>query len=186
MDYLLYKTPESKTFSNRVAKHVISKSNANGWSNLDTGCLVNSVFNDWTNNDFIFGPVFCSLTVDSGEAQHATVLEKAAERISSRTISNYFSGSWIAISTITMNGDIESSAALLRGMRGTGSSQARSGAGGTASSSSNDTFPTWAIALVTVVGALLLITGIIVVIVLVRRKGRVSAYHQPLLEEEMK
>lgn len=123
LDYFWYddEVPQgygSLVYSNRVGEHVTSKlqnaneqcasTSCNSALNLDTGCFVTSVFPRWLDEAFIYGPVFSALMVPSkslAEAEQLYALDVAANKLNRATIDTYYSGSWIAISTITLNGD---------------------------------------------------------------------------------
>ena len=68
----------------------------------------------------MFGPVFASLTAPAEGGSESNLdfqmraLESAAERIKGATISDYYSGSWVAISALTLNGDFVEAASLQR------------------------------------------------------------------------
>jgi hypothetical protein len=96
-----------------IANQVISKYNG-GFSDLSTGCLVNSIIPNWASLPFMYGPTFSSLVFPTNNANHAKTLAAAAATLSAASISDYYAGSWVAISTMTLNGDLAKAKALLR------------------------------------------------------------------------
>jgi len=115
LDYLWY--GDESTLSAQYLTPVTTQVSAvytGSFGNLPTGCLVNSIFTDWTNNYFISGPTFTSLVIPVVTNQQ-TILNAAASKIGSAgTISDYYGGSWIAISTLTLNGDLGRLKTLIR------------------------------------------------------------------------
>jgi hypothetical protein len=121
LDYLLF--PEeahgaASSFLGPIARHVAEKENAGQFADLDidSSCLVASVHADWQWNAFMFGPVFSSLVVPAEGVladQQQAALASAGYRIKFTPIDDYYSGSWLAISTITVNGDFSKAASLL-------------------------------------------------------------------------
>jgi len=99
-----------------LAQHVSSRyTSGNNFNNLSPGCLVGSVFGDWLNNAFIYGPTFSALTFPSGAANQQAALNAAAGRLAAAgSINDYYGGSWVAISVATINGDLASLKALVR------------------------------------------------------------------------
>mmetsp|Transcript_11163 Transcript_11163/g.27959 ORF Transcript_11163/g.27959 Transcript_11163/m.27959 type:complete len:147 (+) Transcript_11163:76-516(+) len=67
------------------------------------------------------GPIFASLVRRAASLDLATqqvALEAAGDTIKSFQVSDYYSGSWIVISTMTLSGDLERAARLVHSMRG--------------------------------------------------------------------
>lgn len=114
-DYIIYRTSGGMAFSTPAARQTISKnSGPSTWLQLDTGCLVTSIFSNWSNEGFMFAPLFTTLTIPTGIANQTTVLANAANKIAAWTFNDYYSSSWIAIATTTINGDLEKAGMLLR------------------------------------------------------------------------
>eukprot|EP00966_Prymnesium_polylepis_P184705 4280884-Prymnesium_polylepis.1 len=94
---------------------------------LSTGCLVTSIHDDWLYNAFMLGPVVATLTVptmaarwlqgDSGGGAQQAALDNAATLLGGMAISGYYSGSWVALATLTLSGDLSAAAPLLASMR---------------------------------------------------------------------
>jgi len=123
LDYLWFADETSSSnygafqFNNRAANQVISKYvSGTTWNNLDTGCLVGAVFGGWTDNAFIFGPTFASLIVPVSPANSTqqTVLDSAGTKLKSTSITDYYAGSWVVLSTMAVNGDFGKVSALVR------------------------------------------------------------------------
>jgi expansin (peptidoglycan-binding protein) len=177
-DYILYGTPEAQHFSTVAALQTISKAGPGGsWGSLDTGCLVTSIFSDWSNNAFIYAPLFTSLLVPTTSAGQAAALASAAAKVAAAPIQDYFAGSWVAIATVTISGSLRTAGGVLNG-----AAVARSATDTTTGSTA--AFPAWAIAVATVGGALLL-AGVIVAAVLVKRR-RSAVDTTPLLRNSQR
>eukprot|EP01126_Amoeba_proteus_P019361 TRINITY_DN1997_c0_g1_i18.p1 TRINITY_DN1997_c0_g1~~TRINITY_DN1997_c0_g1_i18.p1 ORF type:complete len:685 (+),score=147.18 TRINITY_DN1997_c0_g1_i18:1414-3468(+) len=119
IDWLWYSDEDTirpARYLDPVARHLISK-NTGGttFNNLDTGCLVTSILSPWSTFGFMYGPTFSSLVYPTQLANQTSVLNAAASILSSATISDYYAGSWIAIATMTLNGDLARLKPLLRG-----------------------------------------------------------------------
>jgi len=97
-------------------KQLSAKFTGSSFNNLDTGGLVTSVFNDWLNNAFIFGPTFCALLkpVSTITNQQAAV-NVARDRINAGNLDDYYKGSWLAIATITLSGDLAKCGSIVGG-----------------------------------------------------------------------
>lgn len=115
LDYHLFPAEAaegSRRFLSPISAH-LDRIESNGqWANLEVtgGCLVDSIHSSWQWNAFMSGPTFTALTApptDDGldSVRQAAVLESAANRIAGFGISHYYSGSWVAIATLTLNGD---------------------------------------------------------------------------------
>ena len=66
---------------------------------LDTGCLVDSIHNDWVWNMFMLAPMATSLaplTTADGDEEWQLALDNAASILEGQSISGYYSGSWVA------------------------------------------------------------------------------------------
>lgn len=105
---------QSGLYLDRVNNHLLRKFVNGNFGSLDTGCLVTSIFANWQSEAFIFGPTFTSLVKSTG-ANQQTALNRAGSIIGGATISSYYAGSWVAISTLTLSGDIAKSASLVNG-----------------------------------------------------------------------
>jgi len=115
----------------RVTANVASKHMANAacpacWDPIlataadHTGCHVDSVHSSWEWNAFMFGPIFTSLVrevVSIDTVTQQVVLDAAGSTVNSASIDDYYSGSWVAISTMTLNGDLHKAAVLIQGLK---------------------------------------------------------------------
>ncbi|CAE7208875.1 unnamed protein product [Symbiodinium sp. KB8] len=122
LDYLLFPDAgEARSFLDPVVAHLETKERwtGNWWDNwidylnVDPSCIVNQVFGGWSWNWFIAGPTWSSLVcpVDSVQAgRQQQLIDAAGQRLVHQGISDYYGGSWLAISTITLNGDITNAA----------------------------------------------------------------------------
>jgi hypothetical protein len=54
----------------------------------------------------MYGPTFSALVFPTSNTKQATVLSAASSILSSATINDYYAGSWVAIATMTLNGDL--------------------------------------------------------------------------------
>lgn len=115
LDWTLYRNADSVVFAQRVVLQVNAKWPS--WSTLDTGCLVRSVFADWRNNAFIYAPLFSALVVPAAPlvsaSQQAIVFADAARYVAATPLSSYYSGSWVALATLLMSGDMQRAACVL-------------------------------------------------------------------------
>ena len=89
---------------------------------LDTGCLVTSIYGGWTSNAFMLGPTATALVVPPAEAsdrgaQQAAIDVAATMLDSLGGVHNYYSGSWLALSKAALSGQVELLRPLLRGLR---------------------------------------------------------------------
>jgi hypothetical protein len=121
LDYMLYTDERAVDYLKSLTKNVVKQyrsdvESSDMWDELDyqttaAECLVDSVHTSWQWNAFMFGPIFTSLTVPVKDGSKSDLdlqvqaLESAAERIKGTAISDYYSGSWIAISTLTLSGN---------------------------------------------------------------------------------
>jgi hypothetical protein len=106
---------QSGQYLDRVSNHLLRKFVNGNFGSLDTGCLVTSIFSNWLNEAFIYGPTFTSLVKSTGVVTQQTALNRAGTIIGGASISSYYAGSWVAIATLTLNGDIAKSAGLVNG-----------------------------------------------------------------------
>jgi hypothetical protein len=116
IDWLWYGDEDAKNpaaYLTPVAKHVISKYQGS-FSDLSTGCLVKSIHSSWASLPFMYGPTFSSLVFPTGNSNQAATLAAAAKVLSAASINDYYAGSWVAISTMTLNGDLAKVKSLLR------------------------------------------------------------------------
>jgi hypothetical protein len=116
IDWMWYGDEDTKNpaaYLSPVANQVISKFNG-GFSDLSPGCLVKSIHSSWSTLPFMYGPTFTSLVFPTNNAKHASTLAAAATTLQTASINDYYAGSWVAISTMTMNGDLAKVKSLLR------------------------------------------------------------------------
>jgi len=117
IDWLWYGDEDTKNpaaYLTPVVSHVISRKQSGGFSDLSTGCLVKSIHSSWSTLPFMYGPTFTSLVFPTSNANQATTLASAADTLKVATINDYYAGSWVAISTMTLNGDLAKVKSLLR------------------------------------------------------------------------
>ena len=112
LDYLLY--PEESAaehYLQPVVRMLKTKESHCEWADtldIDPSCLVTSVHADWQWNMFIAGPTFSSLVCPASSVsarRQQELINAAGARIAKGGISDYYGGSWVAISTATVNGD---------------------------------------------------------------------------------
>ena len=128
LDALWYKDSAAVSFNDRASVQVATKLAQYGVNGcyspsscealrLDTGCLVTSIHVDWLWNAFMLGPASTALTVPLSAAYSGTstdaarqqlALDNAAGILSQQSITDYYAGSWIAIATLTLTGDLSS------------------------------------------------------------------------------
>jgi hypothetical protein len=118
IDYLWFSSeaPQATTYLDKVVKQLSAKFTGSSFNNLDTGGLVTNIFNDWLNNAFIYGPTFCALlkpvtTITNQQA----ALNVARDKINSGNLDDYYKGSWLAIATITLSGDLAKCSSFVGG-----------------------------------------------------------------------
>ena len=112
---------ESARYVHRVARQLAAKfdekaPDGSGFQPLeiDARCpSVRSVHEDWHWNAFMYGPLATALLVPLPvppasplASQQRRALELLAERVSSGEISQYYSGAWLTLATLTLNGDL--------------------------------------------------------------------------------
>jgi len=133
IDWLLYADPRAAVLSRSMAAHASDKLRHYGvggcWSlsdcpalQLDVGCHVASIHGDWIHNSFMLGPVATSLTVppasDVSRAVQQSALDAAATLLGTQAISDYYSGSWVTIATVTLSGTLASLRPTLAALAG--------------------------------------------------------------------
>ncbi|CAE7830521.1 celCCC [Symbiodinium sp. CCMP2592] len=118
VDFLLYPSEArpAADFLSPVAKHLGKKENSGRWASsldVDGACLVETIHPGWQVNMFMAAPTFASLVcpaeLEGGRQQE--LLDSAGRLLASKRIRDYYSGSWVAISTMTLNGDLAKAAA---------------------------------------------------------------------------
>eukprot|EP00966_Prymnesium_polylepis_P028418 657895-Prymnesium_polylepis.1 len=74
---------------------------------LTPACLVSSIHADWTSNGFMLAPVASTFMVPptdtSTQSTQQAALDTAATLLAASTITGYYSGSWVAIGTLTLS-----------------------------------------------------------------------------------
>eukprot|EP00930_Biecheleria_cincta_P043276 TRINITY_DN29730_c0_g1_i1.p1 TRINITY_DN29730_c0_g1~~TRINITY_DN29730_c0_g1_i1.p1 ORF type:complete len:1074 (+),score=175.39 TRINITY_DN29730_c0_g1_i1:111-3224(+) len=123
LDYLLFPAEagsDAAAFLRPVTAQLETKESSGTWSDnldIDGYCLVESIHDSWSWNMFMAGPTFSALVSPAGltEGRQQQLADSAGARVASSSIRDYYSGSWIAISTMTLNGDL-SKAALNAGL----------------------------------------------------------------------
>ena len=125
LDYMLYGEARAVVYMDGMIGNLLNAYRpendvSSQWDDLTSsgsGCLVESVHASWQWNAFMFGPVFSALVVPQLGASDLDLqvgaLDSAAARIRGEVISGYYSGSWVAISTLTLNGDFLEAGSLL-------------------------------------------------------------------------
>ncbi|CAE8684030.1 unnamed protein product, partial [Polarella glacialis] len=118
LDYLLFPeaAADASSFLSPLAAHLETKEEDGNWADsldLDSSCLVQSVHASWSWNMFMAGPTFASLVCPAimSATRQQQVIDSAGSRVAMGAINDYYSGSWVAISTMTLNGDIAKAAA---------------------------------------------------------------------------
>jgi len=121
LDWLWFpsEATQAPTYLAKLATELSGKFTGSTFNNLDTGGLVNSVFANWLQNPFIYGPTFCSLVKPiSGLSNQQAALNWGANLLNGVSITEYYGGSWTVISTLTISGDLAKAASYV----GSGSS----------------------------------------------------------------
>ena len=130
LDSLWWGDAAAGAFNEKMADQVTTKLVMYGtdgcWSlngceamQLDTGCLVTSIHADWIYNMFMLAPMATSLAVPlpgadaTRAAEQQLALDNAASLLDGQSITDYYSGSWVAIATLTLSGDLPSLAPML-------------------------------------------------------------------------
>jgi len=119
LDYILFPSEArdaASAFLMPVAVQLEKKENAGSWSDsldIDSSCLVNSIHSSWSWNMFMAGPTFAALVSPAGlpSGRQQELIDAAGKHVASFSIRDYYAGSWIAISTMTLNGDLSKAAA---------------------------------------------------------------------------
>jgi len=114
LDYLLFPSEagDAAAFLDPLATHLEGKETNGNWAttlDVDGSCLVDSIHSSWSWNMFMAGPTFSCLVCPANSVQEdrqQELIDAAGSRVASKAIEDYYSGSWIAISTITLNGDL--------------------------------------------------------------------------------
>ena len=115
--------PPSWEYSRRVGSHLVSKLNLSDVANfsaLDAGCAVASVHAGWQWQGFIYGPLSAALMLplETEKERQKKALAALAAHIGAaprRDRADYYHGSWLAIATVTLNGDLGRACARLLG-----------------------------------------------------------------------
>ncbi|CAE7327177.1 idp1 [Symbiodinium sp. KB8] len=119
VDFLLYPSEAGPAaeFLHPVARHLEKKETAGRWASsldVDRACLVETIHPGWQVNMFMAAPTFASLVCPSADLQgrrQQELLDSAGRLVARNRIRDYYSGSWLAISTMTLNGDLAQAAA---------------------------------------------------------------------------
>jgi len=122
IDWLWYgdeDTVRPAAYLTPLVQHVYSKyTGGSNFGDLSPGGLVKSVFSNWLNQDngFIYGPTFSALVfpVAGCTNQQAALTAGASKIAAAPSINGYYGGSWVAISTLTVNGDLAGLKSLIR------------------------------------------------------------------------
>jgi len=117
VDSLWYGDQDSKNPASYIAPvvaQVISKYQGGSFSDLSTGCLVKSIHPSWSSLAFMYGPTFSALVFPTSNPNQGATLTAAANILKGASINDYYAGSWVAISTMTLNGDFARLKSLLR------------------------------------------------------------------------
>jgi hypothetical protein len=62
----------------------------------------------------MYGPTFSSLVFPTSNVNQKSVLSSASAILASASINDYYAGSWVALATLTLNGDLAKLKPLLR------------------------------------------------------------------------
>eukprot|EP01123_Difflugia_compressa_P015386 TRINITY_DN85_c0_g1_i2.p1 TRINITY_DN85_c0_g1~~TRINITY_DN85_c0_g1_i2.p1 ORF type:complete len:610 (-),score=140.18 TRINITY_DN85_c0_g1_i2:212-2041(-) len=119
LDYVWYgDTTNTANYLDPIIKHVASTYSGGSFGSLSTCGLVTAVFSQWTapSNAFIFGPTLSALLkpLSTVSGQQA-ILDSAGKLVAGTNINAYYAGAWTAITTFTLNGDLERVGSLVRG-----------------------------------------------------------------------
>jgi len=117
LDYLLFPddAQEALEFLEPVTSHLDRKLTNGNWAealDIDNTCLVETVHPSWSWNMFMAGTTFSSLVAPSAlsSTRQQELIDAAGQRVAMKSIEDYYSGSWIAIATMTLNGDLSKAA----------------------------------------------------------------------------
>ena len=149
LDALWHSTPEAVSFCNTIASHLISKLRARNASTtarehadeeeLDAppSChgRVESVHRRWSHLGFMLGPMAPALMVPlpaghSHAREQQPALDIAAALLAAMDVDEYYSGSWVALATLTLDGPLAGLAPLLATMDDADELAAAAAAGG--------------------------------------------------------
>lgn len=141
LDALWQPSAASQRYVWRVARHMLSLLDAGGGTprkggggggggasfgelRVDPSCTsVRAIHANWQGNAFMFGPMAAALLVALPEAEGLGRVQRdglglMSERIAATKIDSYYSGSWVALATATLNGDFGAACARLGLPRG--------------------------------------------------------------------
>jgi hypothetical protein len=105
LDYVWTRDSRAKAFLDKLVPHVAQKFSTGG--DLSTGDLVRSIHPNWLGNAFMYGPTLTSLiNPNSAVSSQQTLLNNAAAKVNSGSVSDYYSGSWTVLSLMVLNGDL--------------------------------------------------------------------------------
>ena len=126
MDLAMYPTADpvttdAYTFLGPMISTLEQTYSSSGWQNGDFGscsvtgmCQSITMFGDWVNNGFIYGPMFSSLIGGSPSSQ---ALDVAAAKLAALPVpTSYYPRSWVLLSNLMLNGAVEDSGRLVRGV----------------------------------------------------------------------
>ena len=121
VDALWSGSPEASRYTARVTRQLAASLDAAapghaGFHNLelDSQCpAVRTIHSDWYWNAFIYGPLSTALllplpaTSPSGvRHRQQQALDLLAQRVASSPVTQYYSGAWLTLTTLTLNGDL--------------------------------------------------------------------------------
>jgi hypothetical protein len=124
LDALWAPSSHSSRYLERVVRHLASRYDEARHELLplkvDERCeAVRSVHDSWHTNAFMYAPMSAALVVpleidDAGlAARRRKALELLSRRVGEAPIESYYSGSWLALATATLNGDFGRACAAL-------------------------------------------------------------------------
>ena len=119
VDFVLFPGEASSAadFLSPVSQHLGKKESSGSWASsldVDGACLVETIHPGWQVNMFMAAPTFSSLVCPAaalGGARQQELIDSAGRLLATQRIRDYYSGSWVAISTMTLNGDLARAAA---------------------------------------------------------------------------
>ncbi|CAE7572251.1 idp1, partial [Symbiodinium pilosum] len=122
VDFVLYPSEAGSAaqFLEPVAEHLGKKESSGRWASsldIDGACLVETIHPGWQVNMFMAAPTFASLVCPApglGSSRQQELIDSAGRLLATQQIRDYYSGSWVAISTMTLNGDLAKAAANAR------------------------------------------------------------------------
>ncbi|CAE7775288.1 idp1, partial [Symbiodinium pilosum] len=122
VDFVLYPSEAGSAaqFLEPVATHLGKKESSGRWASsldIDGACLVETIHPGWQVNMFMAAPTFASLVCPAsglGNSRQQELIDSAGRLLATQRIRDYYSGSWVAISTMTLNGDLAKAAANAR------------------------------------------------------------------------